>query len=200
MRTRIKYILVFTPLLLLWTIQTALAHHVLGRPSYALNEDSNTPPAMQVETLIGDFDVNYMVYPAFPKPGEPGRVHLYVKDIKTSKSFEGKVIFTVRDNSWKSKLGFGSHNEKLGTQVIDDFVYRQGFLFSQPGDYIISARFEANNEPYIIDFPLRIGPPPSWQPIGIAVAIMLVLLVGVSLLQRRRSMTEKIRSQHNENG
>lgn len=48
----------------------AYAHHVLGRPAYSLNEDSNTPPSMQVETQIGDYLVNMMVFPAFPKPGE----------------------------------------------------------------------------------------------------------------------------------
>ena len=32
----------------------SFAHHVLGRPAYSLNEDSNTPPSMQVETQIGD--------------------------------------------------------------------------------------------------------------------------------------------------
>ncbi len=33
----------------------AAAHHVLGRPAYSLNEDSNTPPAMQAEIQIGDY-------------------------------------------------------------------------------------------------------------------------------------------------
>ena len=41
------------------------AHHVLGRPSYSLNEDSTTPPSMQVETQIGDYYITYMVFPAF---------------------------------------------------------------------------------------------------------------------------------------
>jgi hypothetical protein len=57
-------------------ISPAYAHHVLGRPSYSLNEDSNTPPSMQIETRIGNYFVTYMVYPAFPKPGEPGRINL----------------------------------------------------------------------------------------------------------------------------
>ena len=42
----------------------ATAHHVLGRPSYSLNEDSNTPPSMQVEVQLGDLFVTTMVYPA----------------------------------------------------------------------------------------------------------------------------------------
>jgi len=44
----------------------AQAHHVIGRPAYNLNEDSNTPPSIQMETQIGDYFVTYMVFPAFP--------------------------------------------------------------------------------------------------------------------------------------
>ena len=66
-------------------ISPAYAHHVLGRPSYSLNEDSNTPPSMQIETRIGNYFVTYMVYPAFPKPGEPGRINLYALSIKDNK-------------------------------------------------------------------------------------------------------------------
>jgi len=53
------------------------AHHVLGRPAYSLNEDSNTPPSMNIETQIGDYLVTAMVYPAFPRAGESGRINLY---------------------------------------------------------------------------------------------------------------------------
>jgi len=35
--------------------EEAFAHHVLGRPTYSLNEDSNSPPRMQLETQIGDY-------------------------------------------------------------------------------------------------------------------------------------------------
>ena len=31
----------------------AAAHHVLGRPAYSLNKNSNTPPGMQAGIQIG---------------------------------------------------------------------------------------------------------------------------------------------------
>jgi len=168
----------------------AEAHHVLGRPSYSLNEDSNTPPSLQVETQIGEYFVTYMAFPAFPRANEAGRVNLYASRIDNGKPFVGKVTFKVRDDSW-----FTRNEEVLGTQDIDDSVYRQGFIFKKDGDYIITAEFMADGQPYIIDFPLRIGEPVAIGPIGIVVAVIGVVLVSVNVLQRRRRLRLKTERQ-----
>ncbi len=181
-------------LLLLWLwVSPVAAHHVLGRPSYSLNEDSNTPPSMQVETRIGDYFVNYMVYPAFPRPGESGRINLYVNHLDGSAPYTGKVTFRVRDDSW-----FSRHEEIIGEQAPDDNVFRQGFVFSQRGDYIVTAAFEDQGQPYLIDFPLRIGQPSPLGPLGISVAVLIGVLITVSLVQRRRLMRGKIRAAREE--
>ena len=135
----------------------ARAHHVLGRPSYALNEDSNTPSAVQGEAQLGDFRVTYMVFPAFPRPGEQGRVNLYVKPARGDAPFQGKVTFSIRDNSWRSWFRLGDGAVKLGTQRLDDSVFRQVFRFPAEGEYIISANFDAGGTPHTIDIPLQIG-------------------------------------------
>ena len=171
----------------------AFAHHVLGRPSYGLNEDSNTPPSMQVETRIGDYFVNYMVFPAFPRPNEPGRVNLYAKRVDTGEPFQGDVIFRVRNDTW-----FGAEEQLLGVQRPDDNVYRQRFLFHEDGDFVITAEFQAASETHVIDFPLRIGDPWPLGFIGIAAAAVVVLLAAVSILQRKRLLREKLRSTRSE--
>ena len=165
------------------------AHHVLGRPSYSLNEDSTTPPSMQVETRIGAYYVTYMVFPAFPDPGEPGRVNLYASRIDDGRPFEGQVAFKVRNDSL-----FNEEEELLGVQLPDDNVFRQGFEFREAGDFIVRAEFEADGEPYQVDFPLQIGEPDRWGPIGIVVAVILFVLVSVNLVQRKRLVSDKIRS------
>lgn len=170
------------------------AHHVLGRPSYALNEDSNTPPSMQIETQIGKYDITYMVFPAFPRPNEPGRVNLYAVSMDDGTPFRGAVTFKVRDDSL-----FDRNEEVLGVQEVDDNVFRQGFEFLQKGDYIIRAEFESGGEPYQIDFPLRIGEPSSMGPIGIAIAVIVIVLIGVNILQRKKLVTARIRSAHEGN-
>jgi len=107
-------------------IPLAEAHHVLGRPAYSLNEDSNTPPSMNIETLIGEFFVTAMVYPAFPKPEEAGRINLYVTRLGSKQPLNADIEFSVRNDGW-----FNSKPEQLGAQVLDDNVYRQAFRFHQ---------------------------------------------------------------------
>jgi hypothetical protein len=187
-----KYI--FILLILLPMSLPVHAHHVLGRPAYSLNENSNTPPSMQVETQIGDYFVTYMVFPAFPKAGQRGRVNLYATHIENGKAYNGEVTFEVKDDVF-----FGNNNlEFLGTQLADDSVYRQGFEFSNDGDYIITASFNDGEVPYIIDFPLRIGPPASIGPIGIAVFVIIIILVSVNLIQRKRLLRSKLSNAHEE--
>jgi hypothetical protein len=169
----------------------AHAHHVLGRPAYSLSEESNTPPSLQVETQVGDYYITYMAFPAFPKVNEQGRVNLYASRIDNGAPFSGQVIFKVRDDSW-----FSQNEEVLGTQPIDDNVYRQGFMFNKEGNYIITAEFESGGEPYIIDFPLRIGDPAPIGPIGITVAILVIVLVLVNIVQRKRRFRLKAMREH----
>ena len=167
----------------------AQAHHVLGRPSYSLNEDSTTPPSMQVETQIGDYYVTYMVFPAFPSPNEPGRVNLYASRIDDGRPFDGEVAFKVRDDSL-----FNDDEELLGVQLPDDNVFRQGFEFREAGDYIVRAEFAAGGEPYQIDFPLQIGEPARWGPLGLTIAAIMLVLIAVNIVQRKRLTSDKIRS------
>lgn len=177
--------LMLIALVALLPCQFAGAHHVLGRPTYSLSEDSNTPPSMQVETQIGAYFVSYMAFPAFPKPNEPGRVSVYASRLDDGTPFAGEITFSVRDDSWFDGW-FASRKEVLGVQSPNDNTHRQGFIFKDEGDYIITAEFESGGEPYIIDFPLRIGEPASVGPIGIAVGVIAALLIGVNLAQRKR--------------
>jgi hypothetical protein len=180
----------------LLTADFAAAHHVLGRPAYSLNEDSNTPSAAQGESMIGDFLVTYMVYPAFPRPRERGRINLYLKDRRAKTSYEGKVTFRIRDNSLLSRLWGDSHAARLGSQAPDDQVFRQGFVFPENGEYMLSAEFIVAGQPLKFEFPLRVGKP---MPVGYIVGFGLAALFAFAIIYRRRAMTGKIRSTRDRN-
>ncbi|WP_114325668.1 hypothetical protein [Candidatus Colwellia aromaticivorans] len=171
------------------------AHHVLGRPSYSLNEDSNTPPSMAIETQIGEYFITYMVFPAFPKPNEPGRVNLYATRIDNGEVLAQPITFSVRDDSFFTEtLGFGQaeSSEQIGVQTIDDGVYRQGFLFRKKGNYIVRAYFEDGGEPYEIDFPLQVGESSPIGPIGATIGFIFFLLLSINIAQRKRIARSKV--------
>ena len=175
------------------------AHHVLGRPSYSLNEDSNTPPSMAIETQIGDYFITYMIFPAFPKPEEYGRINVYATRIDNGQTLDQAVTFSVRDDTLFGEffdIGSSREPEIIGVQNIDDGVYRQGFLFKAEGDYIVRAYFEDAGEPYTIDFPLQIGTGNTLEPIGAALGLLFILLVSINIVQRKRIARSKIQRGH----
>ncbi len=186
---------VMTILLLLTSSNASYPHHVLGRPSYSLSEDSNTPPSLAIEAQIGDFYVTYMVFPAFPKSNEPGRINLYIQGIDEGDEFTGTVTYSVIDDSL-----FSDREELLGTQLIDDGVYRQGFVFKENGKYIIRAHFDSGDTPYDIDFPLQVGEQSPLQPLVAAVLALVITLLGANLIIGRRSQVAKFRMQRKGEG
>lgn len=146
---------------------------------------------MAIEIQIGDFYVTYMVFPAFPKSNQPGRINLYIQAIDENDSFTGTVTYSVIDDSL-----FSDREELLGTQLIDDGIYRQGFLFKEDGKYIIRAHFDSKGVPYDIDFPLQVGEKSPLQPLVAAVLVLIITLFGSNLIVGRRSQVAKFRMQN----
>ena len=173
------------------------AHHILGRPSYSLNEDSNTPPSMQVEVQLGDLFVTTMVYPAFPRLGVPGRINLYAKHTN-GRLYKGEVGFSVRKITWLSWFGMGEESREIGRQLPDDNVFRQAFRLDREGDFLVTATLDIDGEPHMIDFPLRVGEVPMIGALEIIIALVVLTIAAVTLVQRRRAMVGKVREMHDD--
>ncbi|MBV1884225.1 MAG: hypothetical protein KUG82_21470 [Pseudomonadales bacterium] len=204
-----KLAVLFFTMILMCIAPLSHAHHVLGRPAYSLNEDSNTPPSTLVETQVGSYFVSYMVYPAFPKANEQGRVNLYASRISDGVPYDGEVHFTISQNSALRNIVnfFGGANtgaaegaeEVLGSQLIDDGVYRQGFLFFKDGKYIVTARFLANGETHEVELPIRIGEASWFGPLGMIIAGIVCALIMMSLFQQKKVERLKVQAAAREN-
>lgn len=180
---------VFALLLLFsWACQ---AHHVLGRPSYNLDEDTTTPPALELESQIAHFYVSFMAYPAIPDPHEHGRINVHISDTEQSKPYVGEVTFKARYDSY-----FKNGETLLGQQSIDDSVYRQGFVFEEPGNYIISAEFNENGKQYRVDMPLTVGEPGVMNSAALTITIVTLLLFAFSIYKRRQLHRLQARQYH----
>lgn len=191
-------------LLSLLMVTPLFAHHILGRPSYSLNEDSNTPPSMQAELQAGSYDVLYMAYPAFPKVNEPGRININASHSVTGKTYVGKMTFRVKHNSWLSsewlpEEWFSTESELLGVQKIDDGVFRQSFVFREDGNYTILAEFSEGEHTHIMSFPLRVGAPALISPMGYAVGLVIIVLLISSVARREKLQRQRIKRHHEEN-
>ena len=171
---------------------TSHAHHVLGRPSYSLDEDSTTPPALEMESQIGEFYISFMAFPAIPSPKEHGRINLHIAGINNPGPYVGDVTFKVRYDS------FFHHGETiLGTQTIDDSVYRQGFVFEEAGDYIISAEFSNNGQVYKVDMPLTVGKSEIDNAAALIITSIAFILFFFSVYKRRHLRRLQVK-QHNQ--
>jgi hypothetical protein len=160
----------------------ASAHHILGRPAYGYNGDASSPPSISLEVQIGKYNATMMAFPLELKPRQPVRVKLYATRLDTAQRFDGAVTFTVRDDGW-----LPAAEETLGVQTLNgDGVYAQGMEFSRDGDYVITAKFESDGEPYIIDFPVVVGKPLPVVPLAAAAGLVAAVLGAISWAKRRR--------------
>ena len=167
----------------------ASAHHVLGRPAYGLSEDSNTPPGEQQEMTSGAYVATFMVFPAFPQAAQAARANLYLSRLDDGRAYDGEVSFSIVKDSW-----FHQEEDPLGVQHEDGKVYRQGFIISEPGNYIIIARFESAGEQHVLEFPTRIGDAPTSTIATIAAAALIVVVLIATGLQRRGLLRAKLSS------
>ncbi len=176
-------------------LSPAVAHHVLGRPTYSLSENTTTPPSVQIETQIGKYFVTVMAFPAFPRANEAGRIHLYGQRIDGKGSLAAPITFKVHDDNW-----FATNEEMLGTQMPLENIYKQAFIFNKDGDYIITAEYNSDGEPYTIDFPLTIGKPLPIGTIGFFSSLIFVSLISINVIQRRRMQRMQTQRHHDDNG
>ncbi len=160
----------------------ASAHHVLGRPAYAYNGDSSTPPSISLEVQIGKFNATMMAFPFELRARQPVRIKLYATRLDGGTRFDGTVTFGVKDDSW-----LPSDEEVLGEQAMNDNgVFDQIMEFRRDGDYIITAKFEADKEPYVIDFPVTVGKPAPVAPLAAAGGLLFALLLAIPWIKKRR--------------
>ena len=181
---------------MLCAIQPALAHHILGRPSYGLDADTTETSSIELDSEIGDYNATFMLYPSLPEPGDHGRINLFIAHVPGAADPDGPIAFSIRRDGWLASIGIRRGEREIGRQVPDDRVYRQAMTIPEEGHYVIVADFRAGGKPYQFSFPVQIGEPPVAGPAEIgAVAVVLALLVS-SVAMRRRVMTGKLRSNH----
>lgn len=158
-----------------------LAHHVIGAPKFILNEDSDSPVGMQIEMQVGDYLINSMLVPAFPKIEEPAKFNVFVTYLSDGSPMQSDIKFSIIEKNW---MGEEYNEENLGVQLSDNGLFRQDVVIKREGKYLIRAHFKQNNIPYTIDFPVQVGEGTPFLPLLIALFIIVGLMLGIFIFKR----------------
>ena len=172
--------------LLLFT-SPAVAHHILGIPHYAYDEQYPQIPVLTYRVEAGRYEVKMMGYPGRLQPGEQCVLHVYVRRQDSGIPFDGEVRLTVMQDRLlgSDPIVYGPTEARL-----EEALYKFYPRFEDEANYIARLEFEVEGEPWIIDLPMVAGEPGSpWKVLGgaiIGVALFLIVIRALRIKRQRR--------------
>ena len=160
---------------------TALAHHILGIPHYAYDEQYPQTPILTYKQNFGPHEITMTGYPGKPTPGEQCAYNVYITRLDTGEPYIGTVTLTVfKDNL----LGVDPVIYGPSEAELDQAVYKFHPRFDAEANYIARIEFFAEDAPWIIDLPVVVGEPGSpWVVAGSVVGGLLLFIVVIRAIR-----------------
>ncbi|RMF25734.1 MAG: hypothetical protein D6760_00300, partial [Deltaproteobacteria bacterium] len=120
------------------------AHHILGIPHYAYDEDYPQAPVLTYRMQAGPYEVKMTGYPGMPVPGEPSSLHVYIKRSDNGRPFDGGVRLTVTEDRMigSDPIVYGPIDASL-----DERIYKFYPRFDKEANYTAQIEFEADGVP-----------------------------------------------------
>jgi len=167
----------------------AQAHHILGIPHYAYDEQYPQTPVLTYRVDAGAWEVKMTGYPGVPQPGERTSLHVYLQHRPSGRLFDGPVTLTVRRDRM-----IGTDPVVYGpiTAAIEEAVFKFHPEFEDTANYVVRIHFEADDVPWDIDLPVVVGEPGSpWAVLGGVAALAALFLVLVRAVRIKRARQER---------
>lgn len=167
-------------------INGAQAHHILGTPHYAYDEQYPQTPVLTYRVAAGRYDVRMTGYPGNPKPGEQWALNVYIVD-EAGELFDDKVKVTVAH-----KPMFGEGDVIYGPMEarLEEAVYKFYPRFDAEGNFQVELSFQGDDEEWVIALPVVIGTPRSAASIlaigGVGFLVLFVVGRAILIKVRRR--------------
>jgi hypothetical protein len=184
----------WTVVLAILIVPSAFAHHILGVPHYAYDEEYPQAPVLTYSVEAGPHDVRMTGYPGSPQPGERCSLHLYVSRVDTGAPFDGTVSLTVmRDRM------FGTNTIVYGpvTGELEEAMFKFFPVFEEEANYTVRIEYQAEGAPWIIDLPMVAGEPGSpWIVVLGVVGIVTSFLVVIRAIRIKIRRRERSRGAH----
>ena len=170
----------------------ASAHHILGIPHYAYNEQYPQTPILTYLVNAGPHQIKMTGYPGIPRPNEFCSYNVYIQRLDDKKPFDGPVTFSVIRNELvgKDPVIYGPVEARL-----DQAVYKFYPRFGSEANYTVRIDYEAEGAPWTIDLPVVVGQPGSpWTVlicIGVGLIVFLVVIRAVRIKRQRHGKALK---------
>jgi hypothetical protein len=170
----------------------AAAHHILGIPHYAYDEQYPQTPVLTYKVEAGPYDVKMTGYPGIPQPGERVSLHVYIRERRSGMPYDEGVTLTVTRDRW-----IGADPIVYGPMqaTLEEAVYKFFPELPVEANYTARIAFEGRVEPWSIDLPMVVGEPGSpWAVLGgvaAATAVFLLVMRAVRIKIRRRQLIER---------
>ena len=171
-------------LFLLLSTSTVAAHHILGIPHYAYDEQYPQTPVLTYRVEAGPHEVKMTGYPGKPRPGEQCALHVYIRRLDDGSPFDAGVRLTVMQDHLlgTDPVIYGPVEARL-----EEAVYKFYPLFADEANYVARLEFEAEGVPWIIDLPMVAGEPGSpWKVLGGTVTGLVLFLVVIRAVRIKR--------------
>ena len=165
----------------------ASAHHILGIPHYAYDEQYPQTPVLTYRVEMGPHEVKMSGFPGKPQPGEQCSLHVYITRLDSGEPFNGTVTLTAMQDRMIGEdiVIYGPVDAAL-----EESVYKFYPRFPAEANYITRIQFEAEGAPWIIDLPMVAGEPGSpWKLLGwIAGGVIgfLTVIRAIRIKRQRR--------------
>lgn len=165
----------------------AAAHHILGVPHYAYDEEYPQTPVLTYSAEAGRYEVKATAYPGELVAQEPVTLHVYVRDRASGAPYQGTVTLRI-----DRKRGMASPLPVYGPidAQLDERIYKFHPIFPLEARYRALLAFHAEGQAWYVELPLVVGEPASvWSTVGWVGTAATLLLVGgraVAIKVRRR--------------
>ena len=171
-----------------------LAHHIMGIPHYAYDEQYPQTPVLTYRLEAGPYDVRMTGYPGKPTPGERCTLDIYIRRMDDGTLFEDEVKLTVM----KDRL-IGEDPVVYGPSVaqIEERVFKFYPEFKDEANYMVRIEFEVEEVPWIVDLPMVAGEPGSpWSVLTGTVGglALFVVIIRAIRIKRQRRMAQGVRA------
>jgi hypothetical protein len=163
------------------------AHHILGIPHYAYDEEYPQAPVITYKIEAGPYLLNLTGYPGKPVPEELCQMHVYVRRAaEETDVFQGPIQVEIhREKFFGEERIFGPTETRF-----DENLHKFSPVYGEEGRYRVRLEMDLEGEPYEIDFPMIVGDPPNpWAPLlgWLGAALLLIVVVRAIKIKARRA-------------